>query len=209
MTYSCAIFPSLDADLKLPGAQTTLNGTDETAHEQSDALYDAQIRKLQHIIRKADIRPGHRVRTPRFSGTCAILMHMCWDSQVLEIGSGWGSLALLIARTIPNTTVDTITLSAEQAARVRELIQRDRREAAGAPQTNGTDASPLTVDDRVRVHLMDFRALPQEWEGAFDRVVSVEMVEAIGRDMYEVSLLHEYYHTKEVDSEPAGRRISV
>lgn len=53
MTYSCGIFPSLDADLKSP---------DELANE--DALHEAQVRKIQHIIARADIRPGHRVRFP-------------------------------------------------------------------------------------------------------------------------------------------------
>ena len=88
--------------------------------------------------------------------------------QVLEIGSGWGSMSLLITSTIPGTTVDTLTLSTQQAALVR-------RRAADAG-----------LADRVRVHLMDYRAMPSEWEGAFDRVVSVEMVEAVGREYMEV-----------------------
>ena len=90
--------------------------------------------------------------------------------QVLEIGSGWGSMSLLITSTIPGTTVDTLTLSTQQAALAR-------RRAADAG-----------LADRVRVHLMDYRAMPAEWEGAFDRVVSVEMVEAVGREYMEVGI---------------------
>ncbi|KAH9949848.1 S-adenosyl-L-methionine-dependent methyltransferase, partial [Amylocystis lapponica] len=188
MTYSCAIFPDLDGDLALSpklasddAKSTTGTSTPSTLAERSpdvhelgfakqdktlerlstvgaqpqdrDPLYDAQIRKLQHIIRKADIRPGHRV---------------------LEIGSGWGSLSILIASTISETTVDTLTLSTQQAALARERIT-----AAGL----GDGKDPL---GRVRVHLMDYRNMPPEWKGTFDRVVSVEMVEAVG---------HEYMQT--------------
>ncbi len=109
MTYSCAIFPELDGDLRDPspsslesspkegrtpsptGASTpatlaesehsdvfkefSLNvlglfsHCDEAQHphdpEVHDTLEEAQIRKLQHIVRKADIRPGHRVSDAR------------------------------------------------------------------------------------------------------------------------------------------------
>ncbi|KAI0686710.1 hypothetical protein BC835DRAFT_1309435 [Cytidiella melzeri] len=139
MTYSCAIFPSLDADLKL-GEQDLGTGASD------DALCDAQHRKLRHVIAKADIRPGHRV---------------------LELGSGWGSLSLLIAETVEDTTIDTITLSVQQAEYVQEKI-----EGQG-------------LCGRVRVHLMDYRAMPAEWQHAFDRVVSIEMIEAVGTEYYE------------------------
>ncbi|EMD31380.1 hypothetical protein CERSUDRAFT_119769 [Gelatoporia subvermispora B] len=127
-------------------------GLPEHAAEEEDPLYQAQIRKLQHIIRKADIRPGHRV---------------------LEIGSGWGSMSMLIATSIPGATVDTLTLSVQQAALARERIR-----AAGLGLGYG-EAS------RVRVHLMDYRAMPAEWEGKFDRVVSIEMIEAVGQEYLE------------------------
>ncbi|KAI0917119.1 hypothetical protein AcW2_007338 [Taiwanofungus camphoratus] len=210
MTYSCAIFPGLDADLRstslpsmggigvgspgLTGSpaqrrpsignsfewttttgslshsqstlanihlvglglkDTQLDAADGSAHpsegrmkamQNEDALYEAQMRKLRHIVRKADIRQGHRV---------------------LEIGTGWGALGILIATTVPGTTVDTLTLSTQQAALAGERVK-----AAG-------------LEARVRVHLMDYRDMPKEWEGAFDRLVSVEMVEAVGREFLE------------------------
>ncbi|KAI0343565.1 CFS1-like protein [Trametopsis cervina] len=139
MTYSCAIFPSLDADLKLGESGPAREGME-------DDLHNAQMRKLRHIIEKADIRPGHRV---------------------LEIGSGWGSLSCLIAETIENTTIETITLSVQQADYVQNKLVQDG------------------LTDRVRVHLMDYRAMPLEWQGAFDRVVSIEMIEAVGKEFYE------------------------
>ncbi|KAI0667642.1 cyclopropane-fatty-acyl-phospholipid synthase [Trametes maxima] len=182
MTYSCAIFPELNTDLHAPSTSSSprahtpaLTGAStpstlaapEDAHKalnfdslhipleqpgtdagavHADALEAAQFRKLRHIVRKADVRPGHRI---------------------LEIGSGWGALAILVTSTIPGTTVDTLTLSTQQAALVRA-----RADAAG-------------LADRVRVHLLDYRDMPAEWEGAFDRVISVEMVEAVGREYME------------------------
>ncbi|KAI0688988.1 S-adenosyl-L-methionine-dependent methyltransferase [Cytidiella melzeri] len=136
MTYSCPIFPSLDRRSKLRGLPV----------DDSEALYDAQMRKLRHIIEKAKICPGDRV---------------------LEIGSGWGSLSFFIAETVEETVIDTITLSVQQAQYVQEKIKEKG------------------LESRVRVHLMDYRALPKEWEHAFDRVVSIEMIEAVGKEYYE------------------------
>ena len=86
----------------------------------------------------------------------------------MEIGSGWGPLACYIATNIPDTTVHTITLSVQQMA-----YAENRFREAG-------------VADRVHVHLCDYRKMPAEWEGTFDRVVSVEMVEAVGKEYLQV-----------------------
>ncbi|EKM79097.1 hypothetical protein AGABI1DRAFT_40653 [Agaricus bisporus var. burnettii JB137-S8] len=113
---------------------------------EDDELYEAQMRKLDHIINKAKIQPGQRV---------------------LEIGSGWGSMAIRITQRIPGTTVDTITLSVQQ-----QILAEKRISAVG-------------LSDRITVHLMDYRNMPPEWNGAFDRVVSIEMVEAVGEEFLE------------------------
>ena len=112
-----------------------------------DELYEAQMRKIHHIVRKADIRPGHRV---------------------LEIGSGWGALAIEAVR-LTGCEVDTLTLSIAQKVLAEERI------AAAGPE----------FVEKIRVHLMDYRAMPEEWEGAFDRFVSVEMIEAVGKEFLE------------------------
>lgn len=95
MTYSCAIFPELDADLKgssFPGAgsnctspgfsgssqssseysvasgikispeNTRISEAPTTYKEDDSELCEAQIRKMLHIVKRADIRQGHRVR---------------------------------------------------------------------------------------------------------------------------------------------------
>ena len=78
------------------------------------------------------------------------------DSRVLEIGTGWGELAIRAARR--GATVRTVTLSVEQ----QELARR-RIAAAG-------------FADRVEVELCDYRDV----EGQYDAIVSVEMIEAVG-----------------------------
>jgi len=174
MTYSCAIYSELDADLRekpLLGMNNhkmsqllTHSPTSEassvdsklsSAHTAStlptppltDTLADAQQRKLAYIAARAKISRGHRV---------------------LEIGSGWGSMALHVVRNIPDTQVDTITLSDNQCAYVRAEVERQG------------------FSDRIRVHLVDYREMPRDWEGLFDRVVSVEMVEAVGLENIDV-----------------------
>lgn len=160
MTYSCAIFEDLDGDLKRGvdlGAwsgghglrRLTSNPTPaessaaQTQDKTEDELYLAQLRKLNHILKKAKIKPGHRV---------------------LEIGSGWGSMAILIAETIPDTRIDTLTLSVEQ-----QKLAQQRIAAKG-------------FSDRITVHLMDYRKMPAHWERAFDRFISIEMIEAVGQE---------------------------
>lgn len=72
MTYSCGIYPELDADLRLGQGYRRLGGRDGV-----DELEQAQLAKIRYIIKKADIRPGMRV---------------------LEIGSGWGSFSIEVSR---------------------------------------------------------------------------------------------------------------
>lgn len=74
MTYSSAIFEDLDGDLgtaraSTPGSLDVSSGTKvsfQDAHNapstETDPLYEGQMRKYDHLIKKADIRPGHRVR---------------------------------------------------------------------------------------------------------------------------------------------------
>ncbi|KAK0552342.1 hypothetical protein OC846_002943 [Tilletia horrida] len=172
MTYSCGVFPTLDADLipslPAPGGSAfnqtataavaklasiaqgaTANGSVSaglSSNEFStDDLEDSQIRKLRMHISRADIRPGHRV---------------------LEIGTGWGSFAMEAAR-LTGCTVDSLTLSVEQKALAEARIAR-----AG-------------LSDRIRVHLLDYRDMPASWSDSFDRVVSIEMLEAVGIEFLE------------------------
>lgn len=105
------------------------------------SLEDAQHAKLERLCRKLDLRPG---------------------DHLLEIGTGWGALALHAARH-HGCRVTTTTISREQHALARERIA-----AAG-------------LGDRITLLLEDYRQL----EGRYDKLVSVEMIEAVGHQYFD------------------------
>ena len=86
--------------------------------------------------------------------------------HVLEIGTGWGSFAIAAVRA-SGCKVTSLTLSREQ----KELAD-DRIAAAG-------------LTDNIEVLLCDYRVLPMPKEGPYDKVVSIEMLEAVGREYLE------------------------
>lgn len=120
-----------------------------------EALEAAQHRKIDRLLDLAGVGP---------------------DRRVLEIGTGWGELALRAASR--GADVVTLTLSAEQ----RDLAVRRIAEAG--------------LSDRVSVRLQDYR----EARGAYDAVVSVEMIEAVGADYWPV-----YFRSLRDALAPAGR----
>nr|WP_185259909.1 cyclopropane-fatty-acyl-phospholipid synthase family protein [Anaerocolumna chitinilytica] len=85
--------------------------------------------------------------------------------ELLDIGCGWGSLLLRAVKEY-GVTGKGITLSQEQYNSFKERIEEEG------------------LADKLAVELLDYRELPkQEW--AFDRVVSVGMLEHVGRDNYD------------------------
>ena len=101
-----------------------------------DSLEAAQRRKVQLLLDRLQLGPGQRL---------------------LEIGCGWGSLAIEAARR--GASVVGLTLSTEQKMWAEEKIA-----AAG-------------LSDRIEIRLEDYRNTRQQ----FDAVASVEMVEAVGQ----------------------------
>jgi cyclopropane-fatty-acyl-phospholipid synthase len=92
------------------------------------------------------------------------------EHRVVEIGAGWGGFAIHAARTV-GCRVWTTTISGAQ----REEAER-RIRAAG-------------VEDRVTLLPLDYRDLPRELgEGRFDRLVSIEMIEAVGEGFLDTYL---------------------
>jgi len=108
------------------------------------SLGEAQEAKLAHIAAKLALSPGQRV---------------------LDIGCGWGGMAIYLARKT-GAEVLGITLSEEQLS-----LARQRAQAAG-------------VADKVRFELVDYRDLAGSGE-TFDRIVSVGMFEHVGVPQYE------------------------
>jgi cyclopropane-fatty-acyl-phospholipid synthase len=121
----------------------------------SEPLADAQVRKIERLLDQTGVGRGTRV---------------------LEIGTGWGELAIRAAAR--GATVHSVTLSREQLDLAVERIA----EAGYA--------------DQVTVELSDYRAV----QGSFDAVVSVEMIEAVGHEFWAT-----YFSTIDRLLAPGGR----
>ena len=109
------------------------------------SLEEAQLAKLDRICERLRLGP---------------------DNHLLEIGTGWGGMAIHAARE-HGCRVTTTTISSAQ----HELAVRRVREAG--------------LEDRVTVLLEDYRDL----RGTYDRLVSVEMIEAVGWQYFD-----DYFH---------------
>ena len=90
------------------------------------------------------------------------MLHLSADDHVLEVGCGWGGFAEVAAGEY-GARVTGVTLSEEQHA-----FATERMRAAG-------------LADRVDIRLQDYRTL----EGQWSRIVSIEMLEAVGADGYD------------------------
>ena len=110
------------------------------------SLEDAQIAKKAHIAKKLLIEP---------------------DMEVLDIGCGWGGMALTLAQDY-GARVTGVTLSEEQHAVATERVRR-----AG-------------LEGRVNILLKDYRAVDRK----FDRIVSVGMFEHVGVPHYREYFRH-------------------
>ncbi|HEU5133871.1 MAG TPA: cyclopropane-fatty-acyl-phospholipid synthase family protein [Steroidobacteraceae bacterium] len=112
-----------------------------TFEHEGQSLHDAQVARLDLVCRKLDLKP---------------------TDHLLEIGSGWGGMALHAARQF-GCRVTTTTISREQWKLTSERV----REAG--------------LDDHIQVLCSDYRDLT----GQFDKLVSIEMIEAIGHSYYD------------------------
>jgi len=118
-------------------------------------LADAQRRKIDALLDRAGVGPGCRL---------------------LEVGTGWGELAIRAARR--GASVVTVTISREQQALAARRV---------------ADAG---LADRVRVELRDYRDI----EGTFDAIVSCEMIEAVGERYWDA-----YFAALDQHLAPGGR----
>ena len=120
-----------------------------------EPLETAQLRKVDRLLDSTLVRRG---------------------SRVLEIGTGWGELAIRAARR--GARVTTLTLSTEQA----ELA--------------GKRVASAGLADRVDIRLQDYRDV----DGCYDAVVSVEMIEAVGERWWPT-----YFRALDERLSPGGR----
>lgn len=105
-------------------------------------LFEAQKRKIKHLAEKLRIAPG---------------------AKVLEIGSGWGAVAVHLAKEL-DCHVTTVTLSTEQKEFCHERFRLEE------------------VEEKIDILLQDYRDL----EGSYDAIISVEMFEAVGAEYFDV-----------------------
>ena len=107
---------------------------------ENESLETAQNNKIEHIIKKLNLKP---------------------NQKVLDIGSGWGTLAIEIAKK-SQCEVLGITLSKNQLLHSIKKVKE------------------LNLENQVTFKLMDYRELDEK----FDRIVSVGMFEHVGRKFY-------------------------
>jgi cyclopropane-fatty-acyl-phospholipid synthase len=107
---------------------------------ENDSLETAQNNKIKHIIKKLNIKP---------------------NQKVLDIGCGWGSLAIDIAKST-KCEVTGITLSKNQFNYCVNKVKK------------------LNLENQVTFKLIDYRELNEK----FDRIVSIGMFEHVGRKFY-------------------------
>ncbi len=116
----------------------TMNYSAGVFQSPDDTMLLASINKMWRVCRKLDLSPS---------------------DHLLEIGTGWGSLAVFAATQF-GCRVTTTTISEEQY-----LYAKSRVRALG-------------LEDQVTVVKQDYRQL----EGKFDKIVSIEMIEAVGHE---------------------------
>ena len=153
----------LDETLNYSSALYDTSVTDRGDHleaappegQDDESLAAAQIRKIDRLLDQTHVGEGTRV---------------------LEIGTGWGELAIRAAAR--GATVHSVTLSSEQL----ELAERRIADAGYA--------------DSVTLELSDYRDV----QGSFDAIVSVEMIEAVGHEFWST-----YFQTIDRLLAPGGR----
>lgn len=110
--------------------------------DKNQDLYEAQKNKLEKLSSKLNLKEG---------------------SKVLEIGSGWGAMALHLANN-KGCDVTTVTLSVEQKKLCEDRFKEHN------------------IEDKIDILLKDYRDL----NGKFDAIIAVEMFEAVGKEYFHI-----------------------
>lgn len=121
----------------------------------TDTLEQAQIQKMERLCQQLQLSP---------------------DDHVIEIGTGWGAMAIYMAQTY-KCRVTTTTISEQQYDYAKHKIEQ------------------LGLSDRITLLKQDYRVL----EGQYDKLVSIEMIEAVGK-----AYLHSYMSQCQALLKPGG-----
>ncbi|GAL25340.1 cyclopropane-fatty-acyl-phospholipid synthase [Vibrio variabilis] len=103
----------------------------------TDTLEQAQLNKMERLCQQLKLKPS---------------------DQVIEIGTGWGGMAIYMAKHY-GCHVTTTTISEEQYAYAQQLVEKEG------------------LGDKITLLKQDYRLL----EGQYDKLVSIEMIEAVGK----------------------------
>ncbi|PWN49548.1 S-adenosyl-L-methionine-dependent methyltransferase [Violaceomyces palustris] len=177
MTYSCAVYEELDADVTGPllssvrQEQRSENPDAATSNGHTNSASSGAFDNLRFNdppVEGLATEPEDELEAAQLRKLRLIIKraNIRKGDRVLEIGTGWGSFAMEAVR-MTGCKVDSLTLSVEQKALAEERIA-----LAG-------------LSGSITVHLMDYRDLPEKWNDKFDRLVSIEMLEAVGIEFLE------------------------
>ncbi|RXJ75964.1 cyclopropane-fatty-acyl-phospholipid synthase [Arcobacter sp. F155] len=109
---------------------------------ENEDLFEAQNRKLDVLAKKLNLKKG---------------------SKVLEIGSGWGAMAMHLVKKY-ECEVTTLTLSKEQKKLCEDRFKEHK------------------IEESINIMLKDYR----DMQGQFDAIIAVEMFEAVGREYFDI-----------------------
>ena len=124
----------------------------------SQSLEDAQLNKFKHICDALELSP---------------------NDNLIEIGTGWGGLAIYAAQNY-GCKVTTTTISDAQFQYAKNKVEK------------------LGLSEQITLLKQDYRLLT----GQFDKLVSVEMIEAVGKEFF-----HEFFNQCEALVKPKGKLL--
>jgi cyclopropane-fatty-acyl-phospholipid synthase len=139
--YKLFLDPTLSYSSAIFGNQAGSLDYDSTEPNSLEDLHAASIHKLNVVRQK---------------------LNVCSSDHVLEIGTGWGAMAVHLASTT-GCRVTTTTISQEQYGHAVRKVQE-----AG-------------LEDQITVLQQDYRQLA----GSYDKIVSIEMIEAVGHQYFD------------------------
>ena len=177
-----AVMPKgLNPKNTLAGARKNIEAHYDLSNDMFEQFLDPTLSYSSALFESLETRPSvDDLEKAQLNKVDAILdaARVGEGSRVLEVGTGWGTLAIRAAERGAHVT--TLTISGEQAA-----LAQQRVDEAG-------------VTDRVEIALRDYR----DQTGQFDAIVSVEMIEAVGEEYWPT-----YFATLDSLLAPGGKVV--
>jgi cyclopropane-fatty-acyl-phospholipid synthase len=146
------------------GRKNTIEGSRQNISEHYDLgndfyrLFLDKTMTYSSAIFKSKDQTLEEAQFEKYDRLCRLLAIRSED-HVLEIGSGWGGFAVHAAKHY-GCRVTTVTISQEQFKYAKERFEKEG------------------LSDRIKICLNDYRHI----EGSFDKIVSIEMLEAVGHE---------------------------